>query len=98
MALLATEEKPLAAGGEPTTNSTHICDAGSGIKPGSHCWKANALTTAPPFLLGHYFAFFSVLYFLFLIPQISYIQVGNNFPCILLNEGLSGGVALMVDG
>ena len=35
---------------EPTTNSTHIWTPGPGIEPGTHWWKASALTTASSLL------------------------------------------------
>ena len=43
------EENPLKYGREPTTNSTHMTP-GPGIEPGTHWWKASALTTASSIL------------------------------------------------
>ena len=42
-------EKPLGAGREPTTNSTHMTSS-PGIELGPHWWEARALTTVPSLL------------------------------------------------
>ena len=41
---------------EPTTNSTNKL-SGPGIEPGTHCWEASTLTTAPSLLLDLTFTY-----------------------------------------
>jgi len=55
-------EKNLSEQSREPTNSVHMTP-GPGIEPGTHWWKASALTTAPfPYCLIHIYPYMECFY------------------------------------